>query len=832
MKDKEKKVPKNGNSNYIVSSDAESVLYGILLVLLGFIGLVNQGPIGHFITYCIVYCFGVFYAFFFLLVIFFGVYLIFKKRFYRIQIDLKVLGVSLILFAFSLGASTNDSLIVENSLSTFNQQMEYVQDSRFYISDLSQVPLIGGGIIGFFFVGLLNTTLSPLGTKMIIILFLLVGSLLLFKNFVVRFFKTTVKFIKNRREIRKQAIEEEKQLEAQRKEKKLVDESDLNLISSNTTKELDKGFYFEREEKASPSSFFEEELSSPIKKEEIKTEPKKNVSSYFIEQPKKDSTPIKESQIETEPFFEKPMTEVKHSVVINEDETKEELVLNKFSSHEKELEENNENDIKNTVVEDDKPYIYPSVSLLSDVYDSSKDALNIQVADEYARKINELFQEYKIGASVISYTIGPSVTRFDVKTNPGVKLASLQGIQTELAVKLGGNKTVRIVLIVEGKDTSAIEVGNKYVSTVSFKECFSSLLAYPKQKLIFPLGKNISGEVVKTSIDELPHLLVAGTTGSGKSMFIHSLIMSLIMRNEPSELKLLLIDPKKVEFLKYHDLPHLLCPVITETNEAISALKKLVDEMQRRYYIFSTAGNGASKYDEYMEIAREKNLEKLPVIVMIVDEFADFIQDNPKEIETPIQRIGQKARACGIYMILATQRPSVGFISGDIKANIPSRIALSVATSMDSRVIIDEVGAETLLGKGDLLARVPESKSLIRVQSSFISTKDIVSVCDYLRKNYKPHYDPNFLDLEEKIPTFEGSAISSGRRTELDALHEEVKQYVLETKIASTSKIQNAFAMGFSRADYILDCLEREGIVKRLSSGRRIVVSQMDNKDE
>lgn len=862
MRNKDKKAPKTNKENYIVSVGAEAVLYGIMFFLLGLIGLLNKGIVGQFITYCVVYLFGAFHVLFFLFLMFMGLYLIIKKRIYRIQIDLKLLGFLLILVSFSIGASNKDTLTFQTFFSEFSINMERITSSPYQISSLNQIPLVGGGLIGYTLAGALNSCITPLGSKIVTIFLLTLGMILVFKDLFIMLMKALINHSKKRKELRKAYIQE---LEAKKEEEKKA--MDIKNKQNNDKSDLDKDIQIDEQftltkeeefniEKKEEKEEIEDFKNEKIEKEEIKpstilknSQDEIKLDNIFFEDKKDDIKPTEKKDEDNAinddnksiSFFdnkkEESISDLNEKYNRNNKDDKislfDEETLNKFEAK-KEIKPSPTKIFYQEEKKEEKkiklPYIYPPVSLLSDISDGDKTQLNIAIADNYVAKINEMFQDFKIGAKVVSYTIGPSVTRFDVKTNPGVKLSALAGIQNELAVKLDGNKTVRVELIVEGKDTSAIEVGNKYISTVPFKEVLNDLNKYPHDKLLIPLGKNISGEVVKTSIDQLPHLLIAGTTGSGKSVFVHSLIMSLIMRNAPDDLKLILIDPKKVEFAKYHDLPHLLCPIITDPNEATVCLKRLCDEMDRRYEVFTKFGNGAVKLSEFNEYAETHNLEKMPVIIVVVDEFADFIANNPKEIEASIQRIGQKARACGIYMILATQRPSTQIVTGDIKANIPSRVALSVASNVDSRVILDEVGAETLLGKGDLLARVPISKSLVRAQSAFVPSKDIMAVCDYIRSHGEVNYYEPFLDLKEhEIPSFEGSAISSNRRTDLDPLHEEVKQYVLETGNASSSKIISMFQIGFSRADYILDCLEREGIISKLPNGRRIVLGEGKN---
>ncbi len=820
MKNKEKKVPKGNDNDYIVSSSAEAVLYGILFALLGIIGLLNKGIVGSFLTYWIVYLFGAFYILFFLFMIFFGLYLIIKKRFYRLKIDLKLLGFLLMLISFSIGASLRTDLRFSNFYNIFSMNMESIKSSSFAIASLSQVPLVGGGLIGYALAATLNNCVTPFGTKIVIAFLLIVGFLLVFHGVLKYMFKQYLTFHKKRKELRKLEYEKEKEKEAIKKnqEQEKINENVKKEIKASNEEVIPM---IKREPLPSPSQIF-------VNEEEVE---KKQDFNFFNDE-KEDYSYVDENKkipLEVDSFFD---DEKEENVV--EENFKEEIIQETplFAD---DNEQNNLKIINNKNIEVAKkikmPYIYPPISLLSEDENGDKTALNFEVADGYVRKINELFNDFKIGAQVISYTIGPSVTRFDVKTNPGVKLSSLASIQNELAAKLEGNKTVRVELIVEGKDTSGIEVGNKFISTVPFKEVMKDLSSDNKDKLLIPLGKDISGNIVKTSIGDLPHLLVAGTTGSGKSVFIHSIIMTLLMRNNPDELRLMLIDPKRVEFSKYHDLPHLLCPTITDQNEANVALKRLVDEMERRYDVFATKGNGASKYSEYMEYAKEHNLELMPIIIVIIDEFADLMLSSAKDVEISIQRIGQKARACGIHLILATQRPSVQVVTGDIKANIPSRIALSVASQTDSRVIIDEVGAETLLGKGDLLARVPISKALIRAQSPYISNKDIITICDYIRSHGEVNYFPQFLNLKENpFRNFDDSALSSSNPKNLDPLYYDVKNFVLDTKTTATNRIQAKFGIGANRADKILIALEEEGILRLLPNGRREIIGESNGK--
>ena len=396
-----------------------------------------------------------------------------------------------------------------------------------------------------------------------------------------------------------------------------------------------------------------------------------------------------------------------------------------------------------TAQEEKKRYAFPPLSLLEDHMEFGKYEINNTTSFQKQERINQFFSDYKIDARVESFTVGPAVTRFNIRTSPGVRISTMASRVEELQMYLRGDKSVRVETVVEGRDTSGIEVGNAEPMIVPFKSVFNKL-QQQQNPLTIALGTNIDGNTVTCNLDDLPHLLVAGTTGSGKSVFIHQVIMSLIMRNYPDQLRLILIDPKKVEFTKYQNIPHLFCRIVDDINQATAILNELVNEMERRYSLLSA--NQCVNLKEYRaKIENDKTLVDMPNLVCIIDEFADLISQDPDNVEYSVQRLAQKARACGIYLIIATQRPSVKVITGDIKANIPARVALSVSSQIDSRTIIDEIGAETLVGKGDLLARIPGHKSLIRCQSAFLNNNEISRVTNYLTKfGGYPKFDQRF----------------------------------------------------------------------------------------
>ena len=455
--------------------------------------------------------------------------------------------------------------------------------------------------------------------------------------------------------------------------------------------------------------------------------------------------------------------------------------------------------------------------------DSDKLIVNNQSAQEKAKVINKVFNDFRIQAKAISFTIGASVTRFNIQTEPGVRSEKISSVLSELQIALNGDKSVRIETVVEGRTTSGIEIGNAAPMAVSFKEAFQEIEKHPESNLLLPIGKDISGQIVTYPLDQMPHLLVAGTTGSGKSVLVHSFIMTLIMRNYPSQLKLMLIDPKQVEFAKYNLESHLYCPVISDANSAIVALQKLCDEMDRRYSVLKQWE--CVKMSEYRakRKGREDEMEEMPDVVCVIDEFADLMQTGGSEVAETVQRISQKARAAGIYLIIATQRPSKDVIPMVIKSNISCRIGLSCSTAVDSRVILDENGAETLLGRGDLLFKCPGKKSLIRAQSPYISNADIDTVLDYVKGHAgDPNYDPEFLDLEVK-----NDDPTNGKMEGEGDLYEEVKDFVMKTGIVSKSALMRNFSISYSKSDQFIARLRNEGIVQTIQGGKNVVVQRI-----
>ncbi len=426
--------------------------------------------------------------------------------------------------------------------------------------------------------------------------------------------------------------------------------------------------------------------------------------------------------------------------------------------------------------------------------------------------LEETFASFGIKAAVERAEIGPSVTKYEVKPAVGVRVNRISNLADDLALALAA-KDVRIEAPIPGKSLVGIEVPNSEVATVTFRELWEQSKTDANKLLEIPLGKAVNGSVRSFDLAKMPHLLVAGSTGSGKSVAVNGIIASILMKARPDEVKFMMVDPKMVELSVYNDIPHLLIPVVTNPRKASRALQKIVDEMENRYELFSKVGarNIAgynAKVAEYNAQSEYKQVP-LPLIVVIVDELADLMMVASKEVEDAIIRLGQKARAAGIHMILATQRPSVDVISGLIKANVPSRIAFAVSSGTDSRTILDENGAEKLLGRGDMLFKPIDENHPVRLQGSFISDEDVERIVAFVKNQAEADYDDSFDPGEVSESDME----SGGGDDEGDPLFEEAKALVIETQKASASMIQRRLSVGFNRATRLMEELEAAGVI-------------------
>ena len=435
-----------------------------------------------------------------------------------------------------------------------------------------------------------------------------------------------------------------------------------------------------------------------------------------------------------------------------------------------------------------------------------------RIVRENIKILEETFASFGIKVTVERAEIGPSVTKYEVKPAVGVRVNRISNLADDLALALAA-KDVRIEAPIPGKSLVGIEVPNSEIATVTFRELWDQSKTDASKLLEIPLGKAVNGSVRSFDLAKMPHLLVAGSTGSGKSVAVNGIIASILMKARPDEVKFMMVDPKMVELSVYNDIPHLLIPVVTNPRKASRALQKVVDEMENRYELFSKVGarNIAgynAKVAEYNAQSEYKQVP-LPLIVVIVDELADLMMVASKEVEDAIIRLGQKARAAGIHMILATQRPSVDVISGLIKANVPSRIAFAVSSGTDSRTILDENGAEKLLGRGDMLFKPIDENHPVRLQGSFISDEDVERIVAFVKNQAEADYDDSF----DPGDVSESDLDTGGGDDEGDPLFEEAKALVIETQKASASMIQRRLSVGFNRATRLMEELEAAGVI-------------------
>ena len=488
-----------------------------------------------------------------------------------------------------------------------------------------------------------------------------------------------------------------------------------------------------------------------------------------------------------------------------------------------------------------KSYNFPPVDLLKE-YPPSPEAEQEKLNCERRKQlIDGVFNDFGVGAHVEDFTIGPSVTRYNIKTDPDVSVSSLNKHIKDIAIRLNG-MSIRFEEIVRGRSTSGLEVPNERTETVSLRRMVSAL-PNREDKLYVPFGVDIDNKAIFSDLAAFPHLLTAGTTGSGKSVFITGLIMSLIMLHRPEDLKLVLVDPKRVEMSKYHDLPHLLCPIIKEPSEAKVCLDKLIVEMERRYKAFEYAGvKDIGEWNK--EFAPDSKYATMPYIVVFIDEYAD-LSDTCKNIGEAVVRLAQKARAAGIHLVIATQRPSVSVITGTIKANINVRVALSMSSAIDSQTILGQGGAEELIGHGDMLVdcSLIARMGFTRCQGCYCDGHEINAVCDFIRSQMPPDYNSDFLDLvdheaerQEQEEMIAPLSKAEARAQSADEMYQSIKEHVMQREYESISHLQRTFGIGFPRAGKIFARLQQEGIVAMekdapsSSKGCRVLIHRDPNE--
>ena len=489
-------------------------------------------------------------------------------------------------------------------------------------------------------------------------------------------------------------------------------------------------------------------------------------------------------------------------------------ILNEVAENKKLLDQ-----IERGNVEKPKNFVLPPLKFLNDPPKRSHSVNETEIDQQISNLLDKL-RKFKIDGDVVRTYTGPIVTTFEFRPAPHIKVSKILTLQDDLAMALKA-QTIRIQAPIPGKDVVGIEVPNQNLETIYLKEILESeVFKNASSPLTMALGKDIVGAPFVTDLKKLPHLLIAGTTGSGKSVGINAMLLSLLYRNSPQTLRLMMIDPKMLEFSIYNDIPHLLTPVITEAKKAITALANMVAEMERRYKIMSqTRTKNIESYNEKM---KEEGGEQFPYIVVIIDELADLMMTSGKDVELYIGRLAQMARASGIHLIVATQRPSVDVVTGLIKANLPSRISYRVGQRIDSKVILDQMGAESLLGRGDMLFTPPGSPGVIRLHAPFASEKEIETVVNFLKEQQDVVYDEKFL-IEEGT----SGSVAAGTlgEDELDELYEEAKEIILSEQKTSISYLQRRLKIGYNKAANIIEQMEKMGVLSPVNAkGQREIL--------
>ena len=849
------------NKNVIIKDEKLQKAYGILICLFSMYLSLNLAKVWQYdfiiyparaITWFLSFFFGSIFTYVIYLLLFIsGLYLIFKKKisnkvkisnFYIIGSILVLIGGSIVI-ANAMGKGYSDNQVTYLDFSNFGSILvnNVIKTQEGLVINFDK----NAGIIGMILTASLNTIMSPVLTYII-------GSLILVVGFVLIVIKPLISL-----------------------HHLVKDYSNYNhLIDPDTTYTKARDITITT---TTINSLGDDDSDVDIVAEKVNSKPFEKVSSKDIVED--DYIPSKKEEIFSKDHFEdKPLTKAKfseedeyNSIVVGKSDTNSIYQSDKNTYYEDKKENNLENDNiysrnsinqnKNNEVAIDlskpapnkvisksaesikrpksnKAYVLPSINLLEDRKSQDAEIKNEELAIKRTQILNEALQDLNVKAMVVSHKIGPSITRYDIQTAKNESIRGFDNKLDDLSIRLGGISNIRFSAVVRGKNTSGLEIPNAQTTMVNFKDCIVALNKLPKTKptsIVF--GKDINNEALICDLQEMPHLLVSGTTGSGKSIFIHSLIMTLIMRNTPKQLKLLLVDPKNVEFTKYREIPHLLCPVITLDNPETpyEVLKKVCDMMDERYRLFSQ--HDCSKLKEYNEWARENGEEELPIIVIVIDEYADMVDTN-KKISEPVVRIGQKARAAGIHMVVATQRPSVNVINGVIKANIPSRVALLSSSYVDSNTILDAGGAEKLIGNGDMLIKcaVLDNTNLLRCQGSFVSNSEIKAVCDYLRANYNAEYDEDIIDIINKPIAEDPGLVEQSRESRYgseEEVYTEIKNYTMSEDYISISKIQTTFGLGFARANRMFKRLQAEGVVssdaaKNSAKGSKVLIHNFD----
>lgn len=750
-------------------------LYGVLLILAGILGICGYGPCGKLICAFFAFLFGSLYLVPLILIIILGVYIIFNKK-YPDFLSSKILGITLVIIGVLMLLHTDYVKTINDSSKVLKETFNEVVNVFSTVDGASREMAfrnIGGGMLGGLIVSASMGLFDFEGTRIIYWILIVAGVLLFTGVSLVEIIKKVIAKSKSLvPSCKHSSKDDDKNILGRVNDSVKIKITDVNSDVDNETNEDDSA------EKGSSNNKL---IINSI--DELKNKPK---------------------------------------VIVNDPTQNNETGSVK------------EADVK---IIDNVNYTLPSTNLL----DIPKKSTNNNQAniESNINKLEEVLREFGIIGKVVAVTVGPAFTQYELSLKAGTKLSKLTSINKEISLALA-KKDVRIQAPIPGKSTVGIEIANDKTTIVYIRDIMESLPKDKKDsKLLVALGKDIMSNTMYCEINKTPHLLVAGSTGSGKSVCINCILASILMRTKPDEVKLLLVDPKKVELSMYNGVPHLLAPVVTDPKKASVALAKIVSEMERRYDIFEEKGvKNIGTYNEYIEkknatLPDDEKMKKMPYIVVIVDELADLMLVASKEVEDSIMRITQMARAAGIHLIIATQRPSTDVITGVIKANIPSRISFAVSSGIDSRTILDMTGAEKLLGRGDMLFLPSGENTPIRIQGAWITEDEIHRIVDYVINQQKAQYDEKMLNLNASVETGSQDANSDIKEEYDDPLYDEIVEFVITTGKASASLLQRRFKLGYNRAARVIDLLEERGIIGPMNGSKpREVLVKLESDEE
>ena len=721
-------------------------LIAILILFILLIAALKTGAVGIFLDNIFGYILGVFAGVMYLIGIILCIYVIYEGNLPSLT-GPKAIGLYLIIFSTILLASapSNKSIVGFDVFKQFQLETQAVR----------------GGLTGAILYSILSMLFDHTGTLILCILFILVG----------------LAFIIGRT-----------YLEVMRKK---IKEQELKLKNTQLKK---PSFSSEKPKKRVlfPDKIFDDGIMEDELEEEL------------------NETPVYRSEIK--PITIHPVIEKEPQIIeeANVDEKKEEVI----EETTEEIKEDLPFDTTDLSAEHkvNENYVLPPMSLLKHTK-ANRNQKNeaSHLARENADKLTRVLHEFGVNAKVSEIYIGPAVTKYELVLETGTRVNRISSLTDDIKMALAA-KDIRIEAPIPGKSAVGIEIPNVESSTVPFRDVLKDVPEKKKNsKLLVPLGKDVMGMSVFAELDKMPHLLIAGATGSGKSVCVNGIICSLLMRAKPDEVKLMLVDPKKVELSNYNGIPHLISPVITDPKKAAKALRVVVMEMERRYEVFASANaRNITSYNEYAKMHNESceevdKKEVLPYIVVILDEVADLMMVASKDVEDCIMRISQMARAAGIHLIVATQRPSTDVITGVVKANIPSRIAFAVSSQIDSRTILDMAGAEKLLGKGDMLFSPMGASAPIRVQGSYVSDEEVEAIVKFVSTQQEASFDDSFVNLD--------TSNSSSGYDDVDEEYEDCRDFVIQVQKASASLLQRQFRIGYNKAARIIDQLEANGVI-------------------